>query len=57
MPRRMILLFVLFLVVALFYSVVIQQVVPNIAAEQKAQTEKLNNLDEEALAKIQSGQK
>jgi len=53
----MILLFVLFLVVALFYSVVIQQVVPNIAAEQKAQAEMLNNLDEEALAKIQSGQK
>ncbi len=55
MSRRMILLFVLFLVVALFYSVVIQQVMPNIKAKQKAQTEMMNNLDEQALAKIQSG--
>ena len=54
MSRRMILLFVLFLVVALFYSVVGQQAGTNYAAKQRAQIEKLNNLDEQAHAKRQS---
>jgi len=45
MHRRAILMFILFLVVALFYNSVIQQNMPDIQAKQKAQTEMLNNLD------------
>ena len=55
MQRRMILLFVLFLVVTLFYSTVIRQNLPDIKAEQKAQTEMLNSLDERVFSQIQSG--
>lgn len=45
MQRRVILLFILFLVTAWFYSAVIRQNMPDIAAKQRAQTEKLNNLE------------
>lgn len=53
--RRLILLFVLFLVLTLFYRVVIRQNMAGIEALQKAQTEALNNLDERALSQLQSG--
>ena len=55
MHRRAILLFVLFLVMSLFYNSVIRQNMPNIQAKQAAQTEMLNNLDEQALARIKPG--
>lgn len=55
MPRRAILLFVLFLVMSLFYSVVIQTSLPDIEAKQKAQTEMLNEMDERALSQVKSG--
>ncbi len=55
MRKRVILLFVLFLVLTLFYSAGIRQSMPNMNAKQKAQTEMLNNLDERALAQMQSG--
>ena len=44
MQRRGILLFILFLVVAWFYTVVVSQSMPDIKAKQRAQTEMLNNL-------------
>ncbi len=46
MHRRAILLLVLLLVLAVFYSTVVRQSMPDIKARQKAQTEMLNNLDE-----------
>jgi len=55
MYRRVILLFVLFLVMSLFYNFVIRQNMPNIQAKQAAQSEILNNLDEQALARLKSG--
>ncbi len=54
MQTRVILLFVLFLVVALFYDSVTRQNMPNIEAKQKVQTEMMNNLDERVLARTQS---
>ena len=45
MQRRAVLLFILFLVMAWFYSTVFRQNVPEIQAEQRAQTERLNKLD------------
>lgn len=55
MQRRLILLFVLFLVMALFYRAVIRQNMPEIKAKQAAQTQMLNNLDERVLSQVQSG--
>lgn len=45
MQRRTILLFILFLVMAWYYSVVVRQAVPAIVAKQSAQTKMLNELD------------
>ncbi len=45
MQRRAVLLFILFLVTAWYYSVVVRQAVPTIAAKQSAQTEMLNDLE------------
>jgi hypothetical protein len=55
MQTRVILLFLFFLVVALFYNTVTRQNMPNIEAKQKVQTEMLNNLDERVLSRTQSG--
>ena len=55
MQRRVILLFVLFLFTAVFYSTVIRQNLPDIKAKQRAQTEMLNSLDEQVLSQAQSG--
>ena len=55
MPRRAILLFVLFVVTSVFYSVVIHSSLPDIQAKQKAQTERFNALDEKALSPEKSG--
>ena len=55
MQTRVILLFVLVLVLALFYNTVTRQNMPNIEAKQKVQTEMLNNLDERVLSHTQSG--
>lgn len=51
MQRRMILLFVLFVVLAALYATVTRQNMPGIQARQKAQTETLNHLDEVALGR------
>ena len=55
MQRRVILLFVLFLVAALFYRAVIRQNMPDIEVKQKAQTEMLDNLDERVLSPRETG--
>lgn len=55
MQKRVILLFVLFLVSALFYRAVIGQNMPNIEVKQKVQTEMLNNLDERVLSQLETG--
>jgi len=49
MQRRVLLLFVLFVVMAGFYTSVTSESVPTITTEQKAQTELFNQLDEHAL--------
>lgn len=55
MQRRVILLFVLLLVVALFYKAVIGQNMPDIEVKQKVQTEMLDNLDERVLSQLETG--
>ena len=51
MQRRVFLLFILFLVLAVFYSSVARENVPGITSKQQAQTELLNRLDESVLEK------
>jgi hypothetical protein len=48
MQRRPILLLILFVVLAVFYTYGFKQSVPDIRAKQKAQLEQLNHLDEQA---------
>lgn len=54
MQRRVLLMFVLFVVVAGFYTSVTHNSVPTIQLEQKAQTEMFNQLDERALSQVKN---
>jgi len=47
-------MFVLFVVVAGFYTTVTHNSVPTIQSEQKAQTEMFNQLDERALGQVKN---
>ena len=51
MQKRSYLLFVLFVVVAAFYTSVTRMGTPAINAEQQAQTDRFNRLDEVAVAR------
>ena len=55
MQRRVLLMFVLFVVVVGFYTSVTHNSVPTIQSEQKAQTEMFNQLDERALSQVKMG--
>jgi hypothetical protein len=48
-------LFILFVVLAVFYASITRQNVPAISAKQKAQTDMLNQLDEQVLGEEESG--
>lgn len=52
MQRRVVLMFVLFVVLAGFYASVTYDSVPTIQSQQKAQTEMFNQLDEQALSQV-----
>ena len=54
MQRRAILLFILFAVLAVFYASVSGRSVPEIMAEQKAQTEMFEQLDQRVLRQPRS---
>jgi hypothetical protein len=53
--RRVFLLFILFIVLAVFYASITRQSLPAISTEQKAQTDMLNQLDEQVLGQEKSG--
>lgn len=50
MPRRVFLLFILFLAVAGFYASVTRESVPRIASRQQVQTEQFNQIDSVAIS-------
>lgn len=52
MQRRVVLMFILFVVLAGYYASVTYDNVPTIQSQQKAQTEMFNQLDEQALSQV-----
>jgi len=54
MQRRVLLLFVLFLVLAAFYATLTRQSMSDIASRQRAQTEAINQLEESALSESET---